>query len=93
MGYFISRKFGRPEVIAELQKYGFSRGKYSKVIVSWGWSDDAKKLADQRDITLWDFRDLLHEIAQTQRDKSTYFTDDTARTIQLFSKSVDWSKR
>src|SRR5437868_1469191 len=23
MGYFINRKFGQPEVIAELQKYGF----------------------------------------------------------------------
>jgi len=93
MGYFIERKFGRPEVTAELRKYGFSRGNYSKIIVSWGWSDGAKKLADQKRIILWDFRDLLHEIAQTQRDRSTYFTDDTARTIQLFSKSVDWSKR
>jgi hypothetical protein len=29
----------------------------------------------------------LHEIAAANRDHSTYFTDDTARTIQLFAKS------
>lgn len=87
IGYFVQRKFGPREVRSELRKYGFRRGNYSKVIVTWGWTDDAKKHADRRRIILWDFRDILREIADACRDKRTYFTDDTLRTVQLFVKS------
>jgi hypothetical protein len=78
MGYFIDRKFNKPEVLAELEKYGFAGG----------WRDEAKQRADVEGILLWDFRDLLQEIATANRGRRTYFTDDTARTIQLFAKSL-----
>lgn len=87
IGYFIHRKFGAKEVISELKKYGFKRGNYAKVIVTWGWKAEAKKKANRRKIILWDFRNILKEIAATCRYKSTYFTDDTLRTIQLFLRS------
>lgn len=35
LGYFIERKFGSPGVIARLRDYGFKRGNYSKVVVTW----------------------------------------------------------
>jgi hypothetical protein len=35
MGYFIDRKFNKPEVLAELEKYGFAGRNYTKVIVTW----------------------------------------------------------
>ena len=86
IGYFIQRKFGSQEVMLELEKYGFKEGNYQKVIVSWGWTDNAKIQADSEGIILWDFRNILREIAETLRNKKTYFTDDTLRTIQLFMR-------
>ena len=88
LGYFIDRKFNLPEVKAELRKYGFVGGNYSKVIVTWGWQPDVKALADREKIQLWDFRQLVQEIADACRDHKTYFTDDTARTIQLFAMAA-----
>ena len=87
IGYFIQRKFGPKEVLSELEKYGFKRGNYTKVIVTWGWTAEAKEEADREDIILWDFRDILKEITESCRGKKTYFTDDTLRTIQLFVRA------
>lgn len=57
------------------------------MIVTWGWTAEAKEKADREGIILWDFRDILKEIAESCSGKKTYFTDDTLRTIQLFLKS------
>lgn len=84
MGYFVQRKFGSKEVLSKLEEYGFKRGNYEKVIVTWDWTVEAKQEADSAGITLWRFGKILHEIANKCRDKRTYFTDDTLRTIQLF---------
>lgn len=89
IGYFIKRKFGVKEVLDEIKKYGFIENNYSKVIVTWGWTDEAKKRAEQENIILWDFRQVLNDIAHAYKDAKTYFTDDTLRTIQLFDKSQD----
>ncbi len=89
IGYFIDRKFELPEVVAELKKYGFEPGNYQRVIVTWGATSEAQEMANQHGIELWDFRDLLRKIAAANRDHRTYFTDDTARTIQLFAMATD----
>lgn len=88
IGFFINRKFEPPEVTDELSKYGFQNGNYKRVIVSWGWTPEAEDEAKKAGITLWDFRDILHEIAYHSRNLRTYFTDDTLRTIQLFVRST-----
>ena len=64
LGYFIERKFGSPRVIAKLNEYGFHPGNYSKVIVTWGWTEEAARKAQAENVTLWDFRDLMDAIAQ-----------------------------
>jgi hypothetical protein len=89
LGYFVERKFTLPQVTAELRKYGFEPGNYRRVIVTWGATPDAEAEARRQDIELWDFRDLLRQIAAANRDHRTYFTDDTARTIQLFAMASD----
>jgi len=89
IGYFIRRKFGPKKILSELKKYSFEEGNYTKVIVTWGWTKEAKEKADRRSIILWDFRDILKEIAKSCRGKKTYFTNDTLRTIQLFLRSVN----
>ena len=92
MGYFIDRKFGLPQVAAELRKYGFEAGNYKRIIVTWGATREAIALAAQHGIELWDFPDLLLQIAAANRDHKAYFTDDTARTIQLFAMAAEKRK-
>jgi hypothetical protein len=87
-GYFLERKFGQREIIEELKKYGFEQGNYERIIVSWGWTEKAKILAEENTIRLWDFRELLKQIALAHQERKTYFTDDTARTIQLFARAI-----
>ncbi len=89
LDYFIHQKFEPSEVKAELKKYGFIDGNYSKIIVTWGWQPNVKEVAESEGIQLWDFRNIVREIANTCRDKKTYFTDDTFRTIQLYAKAID----
>jgi hypothetical protein len=86
-GYFIQRKFGAREVLETLGKYGFRSGQYSKIVVSWGWEVAAKDEAVNRGIELWDFRDILKEIAASSEKKRVYFTDDTLRTLQLYARA------
>jgi len=89
VGYFAVRKFGPPQVVDKLEEYGFKKGRYSKVIVTWGWTDEAKDQAKKHGIILWDFRELLRDIGEVFSDVRTYFTDDTLRTLQLFAKALE----
>ncbi|MFC1905185.1 hypothetical protein ACFLXL_00055 [Chloroflexota bacterium] len=88
LGYFTERKFGSPEVLSMLERYGFKPGNYTRVIVTWGWEGEAASAAKQKGVELWDFRDIINAIAAACLDNKTYFTDDTLRTIQLFQRST-----
>jgi len=92
IGYFIERKFGAKPVLETLKRYGFHPGKYTKVIVSWGWEEGVEDEAERHSIQLWDFRDILKEIATSFEKKRVYFTDDTLRTLQLFSLSIVYTQ-
>ncbi len=92
IGFFIERKFKPARVLAELKKYDFVPANYQRIIVTWGATEDAEVVAKKNDILLWDVRDLVQEIADSSRDHKTYFTDDTARTIQLFAMAADGRK-
>lgn len=85
--FFIQKKFEAREVLEKLEKYGFTPNHYKKMIVSWGWTESAKKIADNNGIELKDFRDVLKEIRDAC-NSTTYFKDDTLRTIQLFEKAL-----
>ena len=89
LGFFKHRKFNKPEVKEMLNNYGFKNKNYEKVIVSWGWSEDVPKAAEKEGILLWDFRDIISEIGLTYKKDNTYFTDDTLRTLQLYSKAIE----
>ncbi len=88
VGYFIKRKFGEEKVIETLERYGFRAGNYTKVIVSWGWTPEAARQAQEAGIVLWDFRDILEELLETFKNKRQYFTDDTLRTLHLLSHAL-----
>src|SRR2546428_4985962 len=81
LGFFIEKKFGSPAIGEMLQMYGFKPGEYRNVIVSWGWDDDVPQEAGTHGIELWDFREIVKEIGSVSMAKSSYFTDDTLRTI------------
>lgn len=88
LGYFTQRKFSEPAVLDALRTYGFVPGNYSKVIVSWGWEEGVAEAAKAQAVQLWDFPELLREIAQVAGNLKTYFTDDTLRTLQLMAKAA-----
>ena len=75
LGYFRDRKFIADGVISRLCEFGFTNGSYKRIIVTWGWTDDAKREADAAGIELWDFRDVVSHIAKAIRDQtSTHFS-------------------
>lgn len=88
LGYFIERKFSAPGVARRLAEHGFEPGKYAKIVVTWGWTPEARREADKQGVTLWDFRDLMAEIIERIKDDRIYFTDDTLRTLHLYERSV-----
>jgi hypothetical protein len=92
IGYFIERKFGAKSVQETLEGYGFQQGKYGKVIVTWGWTKEAKDRAKAENIELWNFPHLLREIVEKFKDKRIYFTDDTLRTLHLYSHTMKFDK-
>lgn len=85
LGYFRDRKFGDEHVVARLKDYGFRDGKYQKVVVTWGWQDGVEEAAQEANITLWDFRSLIADLAKAFTSQRTYFGDDTLRTLHLFA--------
>ena len=88
IGYFAQRKFSAEPVVETLKKYGFLPDQHLKIIVSWGWEDKAEIESKKIQIQLWDFKTILKEIADSFRKDRTYFTDDTLRTLQLFSRAT-----
>jgi hypothetical protein len=89
LGYFRDRKFVAPGVRSRLSEYGFKDRHYKRVIVTWGWTDDAKRQADAAGIELWDFRKIVNAIAKAIKDQRSHFGDDTLRTISLFVRAQD----
>ena len=87
IGFFIERKFGPKTITERIADFGLDPEQTRKIIVTWGWEEEAKKIADAHNITLWNFPDLLRELAEVCAEGKTYFTDDTLRTLQLFMKS------
>ena len=85
LGYFIEHKFNNKHVLDKLKEYGFKRGNYTKVIVTWGVKDDVPKAAKRVKIEIWVFKQILKEIAELSIKDKTYFMDDTMRTLQLMA--------
>ena len=88
MGFFLEEKFDAPGVQKTLASYGGSRP-VKKIIVIWEWKGGVKEAAAEHGIELWDFRDLMAQIADFGRHDRTYFGDDTLRTLTLFAKALD----
>lgn len=88
LGFFLEEKFDAPGVQKTLASYGGSRP-VKKVIVIWEWKAGVKDAAAKHGVELWDFRDLMAQIAELGRHQRTYFGDDTLRTLTLFTKALD----
>lgn len=87
IGFFVKEKFGSPDIKEKLAEYGFENDNYTKVIVAWGWQDEAEVIATKKGIELWSFRDILNELKEELKDCGKHLDDDTLRTIQLIGKA------
>ena len=81
-------KFSSQGVRETLKKYGFRRGNYQKIIVTWSATEDAKKVAKKKGIEIWYFPELMKQIRDEIKGGRTYFVDDTLRTLHLFDKAL-----
>jgi hypothetical protein len=88
LGFFIERKFNIKPVTDKLKEYGFEPGTYTNIVVTWDWTPEAKVAADDAKVVLWDFRQIMNEIAQSIHNSRSYFTDDTLRTLSLFARAT-----
>jgi hypothetical protein len=68
-----------------LEKKQVMQGNYTRVSVTWGWTEEAAVAAKEAAVELWDFRAVISDIAEACKDP-TYFIDDTLRTVQLFRR-------
>lgn len=89
--FFEKKKFNDSNILSVLNEYGFS-GNYKKVIVTLDWTPEAQLKAIQYNIELWNFNGMLFEIMTFLDDKTSYFSDDTLRTVQLVHKAIQWKK-
>jgi hypothetical protein len=87
LGFFLEEKFEAPSVKEALAGYG-ADGDCRKIIVAWEWKQETLEVAASHGIELWDFRELMRDIAELGRHDRTYFTDDTLRTLTLFAKAT-----
>ncbi len=86
LGFFIREKFDAPGVKSKLAS--LCNGKsYRKIIVIWEWRDGVEEEAARHNIELWNFRELMHRIAELGQHERTYFSDDTLRTLTLFMRA------
>ena len=81
---YLKKKFNNPNVLAVLEEYGFEKAQ--KVVVTRGWYEDTEKKAEKHNIKLWRFYDIINELAIEFEKEKKYFTDDTLRTLQLFTQ-------
>ena len=88
IGFFIQRKFSPNAVLEKLRSYGFDND-YKKIIVTWGWEEGVLQVANENNIELWDFRNIIRELADSIRQNRKYFSDDTLRTLQLYVKAIN----
>jgi hypothetical protein len=58
-GSFIHRKFGHSEVIPKLKQNCYEDCNCTKIVVTWGWTEEAKAGAEETGIVLWDFPYIL----------------------------------
>lgn len=93
LGYFAKRKFGAPGVLKTLKDYGFKKGNYTRVIVTWGCQDGVEKSAKRKRIDIWKLPDLMSEIAAQFEGKRAYFIDDTLRTLHLYENALAENKK
>lgn len=88
IGFFKDVKFGAKEVIDKLRQYGFEEGKYKKIIVVDGWTEEAATKAREHGIELWKFNDILSELMELCERSTKYYEDDTLRTVQLLLRAL-----
>jgi DNA-binding transcriptional MerR regulator len=86
--YFKKSKFEAKPIIKKLADLGFRLDSCRKVIATWDATAGAKAAADEANIELWYFPDIMRAIAGAIEKSPSYFADDTLRTIGLYGRAL-----
>ena len=85
--YFAEMKFSDPHVLKTLAEYGFKNDNYSKIVVAWGYTDDVPLKAQELNITIWAFPEIMARLTELFKDNRIYYIDDTLRTLHLYYRA------
>lgn len=84
--HYLGRKFLHPGVYDALMPYGFFGTNYARILVAWGWDDDVSEQANMHDITLWNLRDMIQELADFSKRKRPGLADETLQALQVYCR-------
>lgn len=86
-GFFISNKFFSDKVLKTLKIMGCDLNCVKRVLVSWGFDEDAKKGLEAKGIECLLLKDIFQALADHLAGETKDFDSDILRTIQLFVRS------
>lgn len=86
-GYFISKKFYSEAVLKSYEKLGIDQDNLERIIVAWGFDQDAITVLNNKNIQCKCIKDIFQELADHISLETANLDDDILKTIQLLVRS------
>lgn len=86
-GFFIEKKFLSQEVIETLKQVGCDTRNLRRILVSWEFDDEARKVLQNKGIECLTMKEILQELADYLAQETCDMDSDILRTLQLFVRS------
>ena len=86
-GFFIEKKFFARDVIETLKQIGCNTRNLKRIVVSWGFDDEAREALKDKDIECLTMGEILQELADYLAQETRDIDSDILRTLQLFVRS------
>lgn len=86
-GFFIEKKFFSQDVLETLKQVGCNTRNLKRVLVSWEFDEEAKKVLQGKDIECLTMKEILQELADYLAQETCDMDSEILRTIQFFVRS------
>jgi len=86
-GFFIEKKFLSREVIETLKQIGCDTRNLKRILVSWEFDDEARKVLQNKGIECLTMKEILQELADYLAQETCDIDSDILRTLQFFVRS------
>lgn len=86
-GFFIKKKFFSPEVLATLKQIGCKTQNLKRILVSWEFDNDARRILEDKGIECLTMKKIFQELADYLAQETCDIDSEILRTLQLFVRS------